>query len=370
MKIYHIMPIENFYYNESIIKMINDNPKFFDKGEHYFITVNEQGYKKYKNTNNMVYDKEILGKKRVKILKEYIDKSDYTIIHSKYIHKRDLLKLNKKYLNKIIWGVWGHDLYTQKSGKQNILKSILKKLFSIIEKSKINQFKGVGIGFKYDAIEVRKKYDKIKIYPLLYGYKKDSLKKTNAIFNKKIKRKKNDPIKIMIGHSGYPFLNHIKILNDLYKFKDENILISMPLNYGQVDYINNVEEIAKKLYDNKVEFITENMEYEQYLEYIKSIDICILDFEHQAALGNLWLLLKNNTKLFLNENGIIKLTMMLEMIETYNVSEIKNMSFDEFSRPVKPNDNNIRFADEYLNEINAVNKFKVLIDELRKSKEK
>ena len=169
MKIYHIMPIKAFYYNESIINMINDNPKLFDKKEHYFITVNEEGCKKYKKTNNIIFDKEILGKQKIKALNKYIDECDYTIIHSKYINKLDLLKLNKKYLNKIIWGVWGHDLYTKKTKNENIVKTLLKKMYSAIEKTKINQFKGVGIGFKYDAIEVRKKYKKIKIYPLFYG---------------------------------------------------------------------------------------------------------------------------------------------------------------------------------------------------------
>ena len=34
-------------------------------------------------------------------------------------------------------------------------------------------------------------------------------------------------------------------------------------------------------------------------------------------------------------NGIIKLTMMLELGETSNVSEIKNMSFEEFKQKLQ-----------------------------------
>jgi len=116
------------------------------------------------------------------------------------------------------------------------------------------------------------------------------------------------------------------------KYRDENIIISLPINYGDMEYAKQIEDYARSLFKEKVEIINKYMPYTQYVKYILTVDCCILDYKHQSALGNIYLLLKNGTKLFLNKDWIIKLSLSLEAIETYNIEDIDDMSFDEFSK--------------------------------------
>ena len=46
----------------------------------------------------------------------------------------------------------------------------------------------------------------------------------------------NSCINIQIGHPSTQVLNHIEVLEDLYKFRDENIRIYIPLSYGDEEY--------------------------------------------------------------------------------------------------------------------------------------
>lgn len=364
-KIVHIMPHSSVLYNGTIIEMINTNINDFKIEEHLFIVSNEKVYNAYKNYENVILETNIC--KNMKLFKKYTENCDCIFLHSNTLNAHQLLTLNKKILKKIIWCEWGHDLYKNKKNDYKIkefVKSIIKFIPNIIRTHRIKKIYAVGIGFQYDAIEVKQIYGRnMKIVMTPYGYRRDNKKQVDKIIQET--NKDNKIIRIMIGHSAYKFLNHFKILQMLQKYKYNNIKISLVLAYGDKEYKRKVIEYAIELFGkDKVEIIDKMMNQTEYIKYLNTVDICILDYKHQAALGNIYYLLYMGKKLYLNKDGIIKLFTTLEGIETYNVSAIEKMSFEEFSKPIDDVKYGIEFAEFHIDEKNYIKLWKRTINEM------
>lgn len=366
IKYLHIMIVNSAKHNGSVIRMINSREDVFQKEDHVFIVTDKELYNELKNYDNVYYDNTIITQK--KSLQEYAKASDYIFFHSLNIKYSMLFHMTKKVTSKVIWIVWGHDIYRKKATTP---KSIVKEMIyqctkGLIKKYKVKQFSAIGVGFKYDIIEIRRKFgQKIRILPLLYGYEKDKKTYTDEIANEKLENNNKDVCKIMIGHCAYPFLNHIKIMNELKRFKDENILITLVLSYGDMEYAKQVEEFAiREFGKDKVEIIKDMMTDQQYLRYLKTIDICILDYKHQAALGNLWRLLYLEKKVYLNKDGILKLASDFEGAETYTVDLLPKLDFKEFSKKLDNPKACRKSAEFYMDEENILMMWKNTLREI------
>ena len=131
------------------------------------------------------------------------------------------------------------------------------------------------------------------------------------------------------------------------------------------EYAEKVKEEARRLFnEEKIEIIDKMMSKEEYLNYLSTVDVCLLDYKHQAALGNIYFLLYMGKKLFLNKDGIIKLFSTLENIETYNIDSINQMDYDEFSQEIKDITYGKQFAEFHINEKNYIKLWKNTIKEL------
>ena len=344
IKYIHIMPMASDY-NSYMVELINDNADYFDPSEHLFIVKDPVVYEMVRKYVNVRFEKDITH--NAKIFKRYADMAGIIVLHENSLMSlKVLMKLPRRTLNKVVWVVWGHDLYPEQ-----LATSLKRKVSNRIRKSISKHYRAIGVGFKYDALKVRADYgEKMKILPMPYYMEDYNI----AMLNKAEWKKRDDKnLRVMIGHSAFEFLNHIEILDKLEKFKKENIKICLVLAYGRKPYSDKVKEYAIKKYGkDKVEIIDERMSKEEYMRYLSSIDICVLDYKHQAALGNLYILLYYGKKVFLNRNGMIKTAMDLENIETYNVDEIESMSFGDFSARVKRPKNGINFASFYFDKKN------------------
>ena len=118
------------------------------------------------------------------------------------------------------------------------------------------------------------------------------------------KVRNGDCINILIGHSCDPNLNHIEVLEDLLKFKDENIKIYIPLSYGIMANGDQVERKAKDLFGDKVFCLREMMDRDQYLDFLATIDIAIFNTQRQIGLGNLAPLRYMGKKLFIPAGSV------------------------------------------------------------------
>lgn len=370
MNILHIMPIGSPVYNENIIKMINYNKTDFMRNKHKFILVNESNRNLIYKYENVEFNSNIL-KGRLKNFNKICSDYDYIFLHSLSLNNKQMFFLKKENLKKIVWCIWGHDLYKKNNFEKKILsfknlKILINKILFLEFKRKVKKFYAIALGFKYDSLKVREIYgEKIKILNAPYGIGYTNYE-IDKILNKNKLREKNT-IKIMIGHSGYSFLNHENLLKKLFKYKDENIIISIPLSYGEDKYINKIKNISKNLFKEKIEIIDNMMSLDEYLEYLSTVDIAIFDYKHQAALANITVLQYMNKKIYLNEDGILYKFMKNEGIKTFNVQDIGKLPFKELIKVEYFDNKKSTLSECFLNEKNILNLWKKVFQDLEKS---
>lgn len=261
-----------------LIKFINEN---FSYDKHsFFLTVGDS-----KNTeaaidfNNVTLsDSSTLNK-----LSHYskvvyaMHKADKIILHGLFNIKLVLiLYTNPWLLKKCYWVIWGGDLYSHKL-------NINDQAYSQREFFRRPVIKNMGHLVTYipgDVELARKWYGAKGEYHVCLMYLSNIYK---ALDTPSIQ---SDTINIQIGNSADSSNNYFEILDKLLPFKNQNIKIYAPLSYGDQAHAKKVIAKGKKLFGEKFIALTEFMPFEQYLQFLGSIDIAIFNHERQQAMGN------------------------------------------------------------------------------------
>ena len=149
--------------------------------------------------------------------------------------------------------------------------------------------------------------------------------------------------RIQVGHNAFQLGNHIRILDMLEKFKDENIRLIMPMNYGMTGvfgdvyggfhYRTAVNQVAQQIFGDKAHQIVKKMQQPNYFRYLWGVDIVIFGLYRQAALGNIHPLLYMNKKIFLPSKSVVYQWMKEQGLDVYDTDEIPNMTFEKFVSP-------------------------------------
>lgn len=110
---------------------------------------------------------------------------------------------------------------------------------------------------------------------------------------------------ILVGNHAGSGNNHKELLNKLIKFKNENIRIVVPLNYGNKNkkYIESVIEYGQELFDSKFYPIIKLLPFNDYLALMKSIDVTIIDTIKQTGLAAIYYTIRSNGLVILKRNG-------------------------------------------------------------------
>jgi hypothetical protein len=342
-------------YNTRIIQMINMRSEFC-QFEHHFVISSRRIYEKVAHYQNVELRPNIL-KKEFKYFLEIAKQAKYIFIHSLSLSFYRMLSLRGAVAKKIIWCVWGHDLYrrglrsiSNMPCSERLLTILYRILFIAIFKYRIRQFHAIGIGFKYDALEVRRLFNRIPIVatPYSIGYSVNDI--ANVLESKAGSEEKESPVRIMIGHSAYSFLKHEEVLYRLKAYEDKNINIIIPLSYGDPSYAEYIEKIAKQLYPGKVETMRDILSLDKYLNLLANIDIAIFEHEHQSALGSIILLLYLQKKVYLKRAGIVSQGLKFEGIDTFDSNEIGTINFNELKNKPKTNERTRIILEDYLDD--------------------
>lgn len=282
-------------------------------------------------------------KNNLKYISELYDKADSIIAYGLFCGLRPLIPIafNKKYAKKFAWIEWGGDLYLW---KRNITTP--KDVFANYVNYKVRQFADpVGLCFE----------DDLKIY------KRDFNTKAEILFTPLISHRNiidviesskpnnfiNDGVvRIQVGHNAFQFGNHIRILDMLEKFKDENIQVILPMAYGVgginggrfggINYKKSVYNTAKFIFGKKSLLFSKGIPLNNFYSYLWNLDIVVFDLYRQAGLGNILPLLYMNKKVFLPKDTIMYNFFVDKGIKVYDTNTIPNMSYDEFI--AKPED--------------------------------
>lgn len=323
-KILHIF--NDSPYTEKFIRFIN---KYFESTEHQFIIlcINDKSkfleFYKAQSNCDVTQSKSIYFK-----YSQDFKSAKQIIIHqlNKPQLMASLLVFYPQAYKKMVWSIWGGDVYFYKY-KSNSFKDTLMEFLRKITISKIPVITSYIKG-DYDEV--------VKIYNSSANYIK--AKYPNPIDEETIlkfamKNKKNtDCISILVGNSADPSNEHIATFNLLQKFKDENIKVFSVLSYGGTkNYIDTVIQSGANIFGDKFEPILDYMNFEDYLSFLGNIDICVFNHKRQQGLGNVYILLVLQKKVFM-DSSISPFRYYNELgITIYDTDKINESSLEDFA---------------------------------------
>ena len=138
----------------------------------------------------------------------------------------------------------------------------------------------------------------------------------------------------MIGHCAFPDFHHHRHLDKLARYRSEKLRIHLFLSYGQGRYRDEVIAHARELFtEDQLEIETGMLSWQEYIARLARMDVAILDFERQAAFGNIILLAYMRKKLYLSPTGIMARALNSEGIPVYDCNRIGEIPFEELGSP-------------------------------------
>ncbi len=181
---------------------------------------------------------------------------------------------------------------------------------------------------------------------------------------KKNKSISNDTLKIQIGNSATESMQHLKIIDLLSKFRNENIEVYAPLSYGNKEYADIVEAYGKEMLGDKFVSIRGFMPKEKYVDFITHMGIAVFGTQQQQASDNMDINLWSGNCLYLPKESIMAKIYEEEMdCKIKYIEDVKYMSFEQFRlwTEQEGDANSEKILRFYSNE-NFVNKWKYIFD--------
>lgn len=199
-------------------------------------------------------------------------------------------------LPKCYWIIWGGDLYQFRKATNNWRSRI---------KEALRRFVIRRVGHLVTYIE-----GDVELARQWYGAKgthHECIMYLSNVVDPKMMAK-SGPVSghegwnILLGNSADPSNNHIEALERLLPFKDQAIKIYAPLSYGDQTHAKKVINQGKAWFGDKFLPMTDFMPFEQYLEFLKSLDIAIFNHQRQQAMGNTITLLGMGKTVFMRSD--------------------------------------------------------------------
>lgn len=312
------------------ISFINNN---FDTKYHKFLVVGGIKSQIY-NSNNV---EQIISYRKniIKVLK-YLNRYDKIIIHS--LNNTDVSKIlfiQPWLLKKSYWVVWGADLYYFKNRQHNIKSNINE----FIRKVVIRNIGSVCTLVK-DDYNLAKQWYKVEGKYFDVSYINPIKIEYLDIISNNNKLTLDECIRIQVGNSADLTNKHFEVFDLLYKYKNENIMIFAPLSYGNKEYAKKVADYGEKLYGNKFIPMMDFLDPIDYARFLNKIDIAIFANNRQQALGNIYMLLYLDKKIYIrNDISTWKFLKDELDIEIYNYLDITKAGYIEFAKKICKNKN-------------------------------
>lgn len=310
--IVHVMPYQKAF-TLKIINFIKNNAI----GDHFFyvfclgslpIKMNIKNVKYIcLNRNNLHHF--FSAASMVFVFFSLIIKNKKIIFHGLFLPKIFFLlmlfipKTRKSYWN---WIVFGGDMYDRRNYMAAI--PLCEKMFLKLKTSQVRQFGYITTLTKGDY-ELAKKYYGVcgHNYVVIYGHPKrilstllqDLPEKNNLVINES---NTDRIIKILIGNSATRDNHHEEIIKILSKYSNEKLEIYIPLSYGDPSYALEIENLGKETFGQKFFAVKNFLEYQDYISFLRSIDVAIFNNDRQQALGNINVLNGLGKKVYIRED--------------------------------------------------------------------
>lgn len=323
-KYVHIIWHPDLKFIPNLVKMINENPDFFDVKEHVFVTPHKRVYD-YLSPKYEIY---LEGEESENLINRFGEYGDWIFVHAINCKRKVLIQTKKKYAKKVIWRTWGHDMRPSYKKSKNCIINFMNHILYILYKRTVSHFRAIGIANDIDTVNVNSTFGEIPTMILTYAYNKQNDIMLNIIGKE---HKVTEEFRILVGHSRSVFDCHIDAMKKLEKYKDHNIKICMVLSYGgPEEYGEEVKEYAREHFGEKVEFVERLMGYDEYIKYLSTIDLAILPQIHSSALGNMAWLFHFGIPVYVRENSQFAESFRRNNCGYCSFETIDNLSYHEF----------------------------------------
>ena len=321
-KIVHLFPCEKF--TSDYINTIN---KYFDTEKHYFVIYgNKKDYRldiHFIKNVIFVHKLAMLDSKVSCILK----KANKIITHSLNDEVINMFYFRVDLINKLYICLWGFEIYSMLEKK-----GILRKLKSIpmhIKKVKVlKNAKGIITLLDGDYKVLNNIiHTKGKSFTTCYCTDDLSQKEEDQIDLKKTV----DPYCILIGNSATSTNNHKEIFYNLAKYKNENLIIYVPLSYGDPAYRDIIVKLGKELFGDKFVPLTKFINIKDYRKLLAKCSVALFNNNRQQAMGNINLLTKFEAKIYLRDDTVMwEEFVRIRKYKYFNIKEVGSISFNNF----------------------------------------
>lgn len=247
-------------------------------------------YSKYDNVD--VLEENSLG--AVKLLQR-MKKADRIHIHGLFsFWLLGILAIYKSIGRKVVWDVWGDDLYCLTRPKGTISNNLhlwlrtkacsnIAYIATNVEGDYNLACKILGNNFRFFKLRFSKGYIS-GILPFVDG--KDN----------------HDGVNILVGNSATRTNFHAEAFEKLKRYVNEDIKIYVPLSYGSATYAEEVISEGKKIFGEKFCPLTDFMPKDEYFKFLMSIDVAVFANNRQQALGNIFALLYAGKKVYMRSD--------------------------------------------------------------------
>lgn len=303
-KILHIFPASTFL--GPFVDFINSN---FPPEEHVFYVLGDNSkYADLSKHSNVISVLKSEGRVRnARRLISLIRSSEKTIIHGLFDIRQTVLLntflffTSKNNRPKFFWRIWGGDLYNHflypPSGRLKSLKKIRRTIHLQPKRRLLRHLYGIIAPVRGDFdFAVSKFRTDAKLFMRgVYGNMEREL------FDQMFENRANNSIPtILLGNSASATNEHFEALDLLSELrKISNFRVFCPLSYGDEDYATKVTEYGKRKLGDSFEPVMDFMKKEEYIQFLDSVDVAIMNHKRQQGLGNIAILLRLGKKIYM-----------------------------------------------------------------------
>jgi dTDP-N-acetylfucosamine:lipid II N-acetylfucosaminyltransferase len=138
---------------------------------------------------------------------------------------------------------------------------------------------------------------------------------------------------IWLGNSDTPTNNHLDAIEALAHFKDEDIEIICPLNYGNQHYGNVIEATGKNVFGEKFIALRDYLDRESYYNLMDRTDVAVMFHNRGQAGGNVIAFLKKGVKVYMKDESTISQFYKEKGVEIHSANQIAKEDFISFINP-------------------------------------